>query len=308
MENNEEEKKKKKGGFIMGTLIGVIALLLGTSVFFGWKLSETEHEVKAELEKGKDNQEKHDRLLADLNKTKDLLEQAKTGDPAKDQELQAKSAELEKLREKLKNYEAEGDIEYFRKLKAELWKLRSEIRDLKKKNEELLALNAKLQDENGQAKTTISSLNSTTKELKTSLQSAADQAKLGARILARDMVAEGIRQRRNSERVSKNPRNVEKIRFAFTLNANLVARPGMKTIYLICTAPDGTKFTNGGNTFTYEGKTITFSERQDVDYQNRDLDVIMYATPYATQFVAGTYTLEAFMDGYLLATASTELK
>ena len=308
MENNEEEKKKKKGGFIMGALIGVIAILLATSIYFGYALSATEDKVTLAVKTGEDNQQKHDRLLADLNKTKDLLEQAKTGDPAKDQELQAKSAELERLREKLKNYEAEGDIEYFRKLKAELWKLRSEIRDLKKKNEELLALNAKLTDENGQAKNTINSLNSTTKDLKQNLQSLESQHKLATQIIARDMVAEGIRQRRNSERVSKNPRNVERIRFAFTLNANLVARPGMKTIYLICTAPDGTKFTNGGNTFVFEGKTITFSERQDVDYQNRDLDVIMYATPYASQFVEGVYTLEAFMDGYLLAKATTELK
>lgn len=308
MENNEEEKKKKKGGFIMGALISVIALLLATSVFFGYKLSETENQVKIEMKKGEDNQQKHDRLLADLNKTKDLLEQAKTGDPAKDQELQAKSAELEKLREKLKNYEAEGDIEYFRKLKAELWKLRSEIRDLKKKNEELLALNAKLTDENNLSKDKINSLNKDTKDLKQTNLSLEAQAKLGAKILARGMIAEGIRQRRNSEKVTHSPRNVEKIRVAFTLNANLAARPGMKTIYLRATAPDGQVFTNGGNTFTFEGRSITFSEKQDFEYKNQDLDVIMYASPYASQFVAGKYTLEVYMDGYLLGSSTTELK
>ena len=308
MENNEEEKKKKKGGFIMGALIAAIALLLGTSVFFGWKLSDTQNEVKTEMKKGEDNQQKHDRLLADLNKTKDLLEQAKTGDPAKDQELQAKSAELEKLREKLKNYEAEGDIEYFRKLKAELWKLRSEIRDLKKKNEELLAMNAQLTDENGQAKEKINSLSAATKDLKQSNQALDAQARLGAKILARDIIAEGIRQRRNSEKVTHSPRNVEKIRVAFTLSATLVARPGNKTLYLRATSPDGQVFTNGGNTFSFEGRSITFSEKQEIDYQNQDKDVIMYASPFATAFVAGKYTLEVYLDGYLLGTAVTELK
>ncbi|MFM7022898.1 MAG: hypothetical protein ACKOXB_07960 [Flavobacteriales bacterium] len=308
MENNEEEKKKKKGGLIMGSLIGVIAILLATSVYFGLMLSEKSELVIVEKQQKEDTQKKHDKLLAEFNKTQDLLNQAKTGDPVKDQELQAKNAELEKLREKLKNYEAEGDLEYFRKLKAELWKLRSEIRDLKKKNEELLAMNAKLTAENGEAKNTIGTLNSSNRDLKNNLQAVEAQNKLATRILARDMVAEGIRQRRQSERVSKNPRNVERIRFAFTLNANLGARAGMKTIYMRCTEPGGTVFNNGGTTFILDGKQQLYSERQDVDYQNRDLDVIMYANPYTNTFKEGTYKLEAYMDGYLLGSATVELK
>ncbi|MCX6182818.1 MAG: hypothetical protein NT150_12920 [Bacteroidetes bacterium] len=308
MENNEEETKKKKGGIIMGALIGLIAILLATSIYFGYELSGTEKEKIVMETEGKVKQEKYDRLLTDLNKTKDLLEQAKTGDPVRDQELQAKSAEIERLREKLKSYESEGDVEYFRKIKAELWKLRNEIRDLKKKNEQLLAEVAKLTDENGQKNSTINSLNSTTKDLKQNLQSLEERNRLATQIMARDMVAEGIRQRRNSERVSKSPRNVERIRFAFTLNANLGARAGMKTIYLRCIEPGGAIFTNGGAKFTLNGQETLYSERQDVDYQNRDLDVIMYATPYSSQFVAGTYTLEAYMDGYKLGTATVELK
>ena len=59
MVENEEEKKKKKGGFLSSLLVALIALLLGTSVFFGWKLRNSEDQV---VIKEKDNQDKIDRI------------------------------------------------------------------------------------------------------------------------------------------------------------------------------------------------------------------------------------------------------
>lgn len=83
-------------------------------------------------------QAKFERLKTDLDKTKELLDFLKAQDDAQRVKMDADMDTLILLKEKLRNYEGEGDIEYFRKLKAELWKLRSEIRDLKKKNEELV--------------------------------------------------------------------------------------------------------------------------------------------------------------------------
>ncbi len=310
MVENEEEKKKKKGGFLSSLLVALIALLLGTSVFFGWKLRNSEDQV---VIKEKDNQDKNSkisRLAVDLKTTRDMLEEAKTGEAEKDKELIAKAAELNVLQAKLDAYKNEGigDIEDFRKIKAELWRLRSEIRDLKKKNAELLAANQQLQSEVEQKASKINGLEGEAKLSAAELTQTKAKASLGAKVLGRDFQAEGVRQRRGGEKNTRNPRSVEKLRLTFTLNENPIAKAGLKTVYLRAVAPDGKVFTNGGSTFTFQGENRIYSERTEIDYANTDKDVFMYASPFSDAFVTGKYILEAYVDGYLLGTASVELK
>jgi len=263
--------------------------------------------------KEKDNQDKNSkisRLDADLKTTRELLEEAKTGEAEKDKELIAKAEELKVLQAKLDTYKNEGigDIEDFRKIKAELWRLRSEIRDLKKKNAELLAANEQLQSEVQQKASKINGLEGEAKLTAAELAQTRAKANLGSKVLGRDFQAEGVRQRRGGEKNTRNPRSVEKLRLTFTLNENPIARAGLKTVYLRAIAPDGQVFTNGGSTFTFQGENRIYTERADIDYSNTDKDVFMYASPFSNTFVTGKYTLEAYMDGYLLGTASVELK
>jgi hypothetical protein len=73
-------------------------------------------------------------------------------------------------------------------------------------------------------------------------------------------------------------------------------------------APDNSVLSNGGSTFPFQGSSIQYTDKLDIDYANVDKDVFMYASPYTHQFVSGKYTLEAYMDGYLIGTATVELK
>ncbi len=307
--NNEEEKRKKRGGFLTSALVATIGLLLATSVFFGWKASTKEELVNIKVQENKDQSSKYNKLMAELDKTSDLLESAKTGEAEKDSALIEKRKELEVLKEKLKEYSDLGSVDEFRKIKAELWKLRSEIRDLKAKNALLMADVERLTTDVNQKNSKINTLESEGKLTAAELAQAKEKAKLGSIITARGFMAEGVRMRRGGEKITTNPKSTEKLRLTFTLNENLIASPGLRTIYLRAYAADGqTVYTNGGSTFTYKGTSQIYTERQEVDYRNQELDVFMYAQPFSTPYTKGVYKLEAYMDGNLLGTTTVELK
>jgi hypothetical protein len=310
MEANQEEKKKKRGGFLTSLLVALIALLLCTSLFFGWQLSSSQDQV---VVKEKDNQDKTSKiakLRANLKLTEDMLAESKTGEAEKDEKLLAKEQEIKALKEKLDAYEKEGigSPEEFGKIKVELWRLRSEIRELRKQNAELLAANALLKEDVQQKSVKINGLEGDAKLTAAELAQTKAKANLGAKILGRDFQAEGVRQRRGGEKNTRNPRSVERLRLTFTLNENPIAKAGLKTVYLRATAPDGSVLSTGGSTFPFQGSSLQYTDKLDIDYANADKDVFMYASPYSHQFVSGKYTLEAYMDGFLIGTAVVELK
>lgn len=310
MEEKQEEKKKKRGGLITSILVAVIALLLCTSLFFGWQLSSSQDQV---IVKEKDNQEKDSKitkLRATLKLTEDMLAESKTGEADKDEKLKAKEQEIMALKAKLDAFEKEGlgSPEDFAKIKVELWKLRSDIRELRKQNAELLAANEQLKSDVQQKAAKISGLEGDAKLTAAELAQTRAKATLGAKILGRDFQAEGVRQRRGGEKNTRNPRSVERLRLTFTLNENPIAKAGLKTIYLRALAPDNSVLSNGGSTFPFQGSSIQYTDKLDIDYANVDKDVFMYASPYTHTFVSGKYTLEAYMDGYLIGTATVELK
>ena len=310
MEANQEEKKKKRGGFLTSLLVALIALLLCTSLFFGWQLSSSQDQV---VVKEKDNQDKTSKiakLRANLKLTEDMLAESKTGEAEKDAKLIAKEEEIKALKDKLDAYEKEGigSPEEFGKIKVELWRLRSEIRELRKQNAELLAANALLKEDVQQKSVKINGLEGDAKLTAAELAQTKAKANLGAKILGRDFQAEGVRQRRGGEKNTRNPRSVERLRLTFTLNENPIAKAGLKTVYLRATAPDGSVLSTGGSTFPFQGSSLQYTDKLDIDYVNADKDVFMYASPYSHQFISGKYTLEAYMDGFLIGTAVVELK
>jgi len=306
----DEEKQKKRGGFLTSILIAVVALLLCTSVFFGWKLSNTQDEVLVKEKDRSDVTAKYNKLKVDYDNTLDLLESSRTGEAAKDKEIDEKKAQLMEVLAKLEAFKNEGigSIDELRSLKAQLWKMRNEIRELQKRNEELMAKNKELEADVQQKNSKISGLESDVKLTNAELAQQKAKASLGAKILGRDFQAEGVRQRRGGEKNTRNPRSVERLRLTFTLNENPIAKPGLKKVYLCAIAPDNTVFTNGGSTFPFNGQSKLYTEAVDIDYTNTDKDVVIYASPFSNTFTKGVYKLEAYMDGYLLGTATVELK
>ena len=99
-------------------------------------------------------------------------------------------------------------------------------------------------------------------------------------------------------------KNAERLRVDFTMTANALAMPGEKTVYVRITSPDGYVLSSESvPTFEFEGERISYSASRDVDYQNEDLNVGIFYT--GSGFIAGTYVIQLYCDGFLIG--STEI-
>ncbi len=116
----------------------------------------------------------------------------------------------------------------------------------------------------------------------------------GSRVIARDIHLVLLNARDNE--VTRAAR-AARMRVDFTLSANNLTNPGVRAVYTRITGPDGYVLANpSAATFDFEGDpTVYTAVRDDVDYQNNDLDISIFYR--GEGITAGNYRVEVFMDG-----------
>ena len=84
---------------------------------------------------------------------------------------------------------------------------------------------------------------------------------------------------------------------SYTVSKNITTTPGMKTLYLRLTRPDGEVMTKDpANLFPFEDKEIAFSAKKDFEYAGEELhDVIYWKVEEILQI--GSYRADFFIDG-----------
>jgi FtsZ-binding cell division protein ZapB len=103
---------------------------------------------------------------------------------------------------------------------------------------------------------------------------------------------------------------IESIKVDFTLGKNLTAKRGAKNIYVRIQRPDQLLLTKSDNDlFKFEGLKIPYSATREVEYEGMDLPVSIYwDNAGSPALVAGQYTIDIFVDGNNIGTASYEVK
>ena len=98
------------------------------------------------------------------------------------------------------------------------------------------------------------------------------------------------------------------LQFNFTVNKNITAQPGEKTIYLRLTRPDDEVMTkSSGQVFQYENKKINYSLKKEFEYTGETHnDVLYWKVEEVLQ--AGTYRAEFFCDGNRVGSFSFVIK
>ncbi len=127
----------------------------------------------------------------------------------------------------------------------------------------------------------------------------------GSVLMARDIRLTPLNA--NSREVTRVNR-AARLRVDITLLANNLAEPGIRHVYARITGPEGYILNNpSGGTFDFEGDPLVYSARRDdVDYQNENLEVAIFYD--GGGITAGTYRIEIFMDGLRIGSTETLLR
>ncbi len=87
------------------------------------------------------------------------------------------------------------------------------------------------------------------------------------------------------------------LQFDYTVSRNITAEPGLKTVYLRLTRPDGEVMTKDpANLFPFEDKEIAYSAKKEMEYEGEErADVIYWKVEEILQI--GDYRADFFIDG-----------
>ncbi|MBR5849837.1 MAG: hypothetical protein IKZ12_02075 [Alistipes sp.] len=216
------------------------------------------------------------------------------------------AANLERANEMIEQLKRERRWNYtkLKQYEKELGTLRTVMMGYIKQIDSLNTLNKKLITENVSYRKEISSANLRADMAEERSAELENKVKVGAVIRARDLRMVALSDRNKEVTRIKN---ADRLRVDFVLSANELAKPGNKAVYLRITSPDGYVLTTESMpTFAFEGGQLSYSAMREVDYQNTDLAVGIYYN--STGFAPGTYQLEIYMEGRMIASSEVMMR
>lgn len=206
--------------------------------------------------------------------------------------LEADRAELRKgnivLASTVKEYE-----DFLTKKNTELISLRNANKSLSSKNQELDSTNIMLQQERQLLDDSLAQVLSKTQDLEAKVS-------LAATLKARNLKVVAVSTKgKEREAADLRARQVDDLRVEFELEANPLAEPGTKRIYMKILDPRGATLSDaslGSGVLSYHGRSELFTLSKDVAYTNstQKVNIIYNRTqPYQK----GTYSVELFAEG-----------
>ena len=217
--------------------------------------------------------------------------------------ISARLIEANELVEQLK-YERRLNYNRLRAYEKEVGTLRTVMQRYLRQIDSLNNLNRRLINENVTYRREISTANLRAERAEETATELQNKVKQGAIVRARDIMLVALNAKGNP--VSR-VRTATTLRVDFTLNANELATPGSRTVYVRVTSPDGYILsTEQTPTFEFEGGKLSYSASRDVDYQNADLDVSIFYN--GSGFAAGTYKVQLYSRGHLMGSSEVVLR
>lgn len=100
---------------------------------------------------------------------------------------------------------------------------------------------------------------------------------------------------------------IQKLQFDYTIGRNITNKPGMKTLYMRITRPDGEVMQKSMNdVFRFENSEIDYSVSKEFEYAGEEISGSLY-WPVEEILQIGCYTADFFVDGELIGSFSFEI-
>lgn len=297
-----EPKKSSKSPVIIA-ILSAIVIAQSAWIYFDYKQDVVIQEQKIETE---------EELATTMQKLNDIS-----------QELDQKIIEIEKLG---------GDISELQKTKAEIEKemrrstqrstkaineLKAKVEGyeelLKIKDEEidkLKAVNKELFTENRTLKTTQNKLSDSINQLSRNKEELATKVAIASQLKAENFVLRAVNNKGKERDSPFKNRQIEKLKIEFTLADNKVAPIEGKKILVRIVDENGQVLfdvAKGSGTFLFNGKEEFYTASQEILFDNTRQKITFFYEK-GSDYVPGTYTLEAYTDDYLMGSATFEVK
>ncbi len=293
-----EQKSSSNKKIITGILI---ALLVALSVYTyrqNTKFKASEEFLKQEKEQ----------ILGNLTSMEEKYDVAIAKNSSMSEELVVERDKIVAFKDSVKN------------LKNANWSLvrryRRKIKDLESSNERLFFMNDSLTIANNLLEVEKDSITGKLVE-QTSFNDTliaqnldlSKKVEIGGALRVSTVTAVAMRLRSNGKYMETNKaQKAQAVRVNFRIVKNEIASPGEKQAYIVIQNPKGTVIGEKGTFTMKSGQEISYTEQDVVDYQNADIDEVIFVDKVTQKFVKGIYTVKVYIDGNLVGAAKLELK
>ena len=293
-------EKKSRTGALVG-ILGLLVVVLIAAIYLFFDTRNKLNDVSLELAESKEyfriEKDSLEREIRQIYFQYDSLETDNI-------EIQKEMKEQQEKIDYLLKRQAD-DIYKIRMYKREMETLRSVLRSyivqidsLNLKNQELMAANLRLRNQERQLQTEKLQLEEDKAQL--------EEIKDVALTLQASNLGLFLLNKRDNE--TGRVRAAEKVRVDFIIRANQVAEPGEKTIFLRLLNPDGILLSSETiEMFELGEEQVPATSSRTVNYENTDLPVSIY-WPITGTFSPGEYAVELYSGGKTIGSASFLLK
>lgn len=297
-EQHENKQRKRQAGLIVGAIILVLIILGGGYKI--WHQSKTIDTITAQSELDRQFlEEEYNELSLQYEGYKFSV-----NNDTLVAQLSNEQAKVQRLMEELKTVKS-TNARRINELKRELQTLRKIMRNYVAQIDSLNAANQALRTENKEVKAQIHQVSTQRNQLQQEKQRLSKQVELASKLVISNIRVDYLTDK---GKPTKRIKKMKQFKFAFTIDQNITAAPGMKTIYMRLYKPDDTLLLKSSyGTFSFEGGEIPFSISRQIEYTGEPVSLEMF-WDIDEYLVEGTYRLEIFADGYLVARSSFALQ
>lgn len=293
----EKSALKNKKDTTLWIIIGALAvILIVLSVFF-----MIEHkENKANMEAIMSEKEVLQQELTDLSHDYDNL---RTDNDTLNARLAHEQEKIAQLMESMKKFRNNSYAEINR-YKKEIGTLKSVLRSYVVQIDSLNQLNQKLLAENTEVKKQMNWVRERNKTLEQKTEKMAETLEKASTLNVESIRVYPINKREKETSLKK----CYQLKTEFTIERNITAKRGTKTIYLRFTRPDGQVIAASSKSFfKFQNTTLTYSARREIEYEGEKLEVAIY-WPNDGSLIRGEYIADLFCDNQQIGTTKFILK
>ncbi|HPE58302.1 MAG TPA: hypothetical protein P5514_15235 [Bacteroidales bacterium] len=300
-----QKGNQKRSSIWMILAVLLLIIVAGLLIFLMPKINEYQ-----ELAKEKDQQKTllqyelndllmaHDSIKREYGTLADSLR-------VKDSIIQANAEEIKQLL----NYKWE-----YNKVNKKLSLLRNITQGYVHQLDSLYTVNRDLKEENEKIRQQYALEQDRSRELSRDKEELIEKVNNAAILGAYNLKVKTVRftgsgRERDTDKASK----VERVKICFTLGANPLVEPGMKTIYTRIIRPDGvvvTQKVGEDYSFEFNGKTMEYTIKKEVKYEQEDMDLCLSWDKKSKEESAmlGIYNVFVYYDQFEIGKSSFELK